>query len=143
MRAGGAGSSFLAMRASSVARLIAGPLAALVLGAAACSGSGDDNWRGWDPSPAAKRGETTFAMGCASCHNFRNPFERGIQGPDVARSSRELLEARIMRAEYPPDYTPKQAGNTMAKLPQYKDRIDDLFAFLSEVPDPDAVPEAK
>lgn len=109
----------------------------------ACSDSGGKG-RGWkNPSQAALRGEQTFALGCASCHNFKDPFSRGMQGPAIARSSRELLEARIMRAEYPPGYTPKQAGNTMAKLPQYKDRIDNLHAFLQEVPDPSAQPEAK
>ena len=37
-----------------------------------------------------------------------------------------------MFLKYPPGYTPKRTTHAMRALPQLKDRIDDLTAFLAE-----------
>ena len=36
--------------------------------------------------------------------------EDGSVGPAVAGASRELIEAKVLRGEYPPGYTPKRPG---------------------------------
>ncbi|MBI4513505.1 MAG: hypothetical protein HY702_05285 [Gemmatimonadetes bacterium] len=45
-------------------------------------------------------------------------------------SSRALLEARILRAEYPPGYTPTRTTRLMPARPDLAPYIDDLAAFL-------------
>jgi len=53
-------------------------------------------------------------------------------GPDVAGSSRELLEARVLHLSYPPGYKPKRATHVMTAMPQLAPKIDDLAAYLAE-----------
>ncbi len=96
----------------------------LLLGAAC---SGDET----PLSEAAQRGRATYNEVCIACHN-PNPALAGSVGPAVAGSSLELLEARVLRREYPPGYEPKSNSNAMPAFPQLADRIDDLHAFLAE-----------
>lgn len=125
-------------------RLVTSVSAATVLaalasipGLAACSGGGSSRVL----SPAGQRGESTFAAFCASCHNYGDPFKDGAQGPAIARSSRELLVNKVLHARYPDGYQPKRPGAiTMPPVVAVKDRIDDLYAFLQEVPEPSTAP---
>jgi len=48
----------------------------------------------------------------------------------VKGSSRELLEARVLRGEYPPGYTPKRDTAIMQPVPQLARTIPDLAAYL-------------
>ena len=111
------------------------PIAALLLLVSLCSQCSNEP-PGPPLSAPAERGRKVFATWCSACHNAINPHARGVTGPPVARSSKELLEARILRASYPPGYQPKQAGNTMVALPQVQEHLGDLEAFLAEVPEP-------
>ena len=43
----------------------------------------------------------------------------------------ELLEARVVRGEYPPGYEPKRKSKAMVPLPQVKADIPALHAFLN------------
>jgi mono/diheme cytochrome c family protein len=83
-------------------------------------------------SEAAQRGRSTYVANCTACHAI-DPARTGSLGPDVAGSSRELLDARVLRAEYPPGYEPKRASTAMVALPHLADHMDDLYAYLSEV----------
>ena len=107
-----------------------------------CNGGGDG--RGWvNPSDAALRGQGTFATFCATCHNYRDPFSAGVQGPPIARSSLKLLQAKVLRGEYPDGYTPKRPGPiTMPVQKNLNQRMGDLYAFLQEVPDPSVAESA-
>ena len=96
------------------------------LGLAACGEQGPPL------SKPAQRGRSTYVANCTACHAM-DPTRAGALGPDIAGSSRELIEARVMRAQYPPGYTPKRATVAMVALPHLADRIDDLYAYLSEV----------
>ena len=87
-------------------------------------------------SVPAERGRITFATFCFPCHNPSNPHRNGQLGPAVARSSKELLEAKVLSGTYPPGYQPKQAGAQMAALPHVKAHLGDIEAFLAEVPEP-------
>lgn len=77
------------------------------------------------------RGKAVYMANCIACHST-DPKSAGALGPDVAGSSRELLEARILRAEYPAGYTPKRSTKVMVAIPTLKDEIDALFAFLNQ-----------
>ena len=60
-----------------------------------------------------------------------DPTKAGTLGPPVAGASRELVEARVMRAAYPPGYAPKRTTTLMQPLPDLVGAIDDLAAFLA------------
>ncbi len=79
---------------------------------------------------SAERGRVVYKTQCIACHNS-DPHKSGALGPDVFGSSKELLTARIMRAEYPPNYQPKRATHIMVALPHLKDEIDSLELYLN------------
>lgn len=100
--------------------------AALAAAAAGCSGGGEAPL-----SEAAQHGRATYMNVCVACHNA-NPALDGSLGPNLVGTTRELLEARVLHGRYPPGYTPKRPGAAMPAFPNLADRIDDLYAFLSE-----------
>ncbi len=79
----------------------------------------------------ADKGKQVYQVQCTACHNA-NPKMPGALGPEVWGSSKELLEARIMKAEYPPNYKPKRPTKTMVALPHLKSDIDALHAYLNQ-----------
>ena len=68
---------------------------------------------------------------CIACHNG-DPNEDGALGPPIAGSSLELLEAKVLRAEYPEGYVPKRAGIVMPKFEYIEEKLPDLAAFLAD-----------
>jgi mono/diheme cytochrome c family protein len=98
-------------------------LVAIVLAAlAGCSGPSG-------LSPEAERGRQAFLAHCSSCHSA-DPALNGPLGPAVKGSTRELLEARVLRGVYPPGYTPKRPSAVMQPMPHLTGSLDDLAAFL-------------
>lgn len=87
------------------------------------------------PRTPVERGRQVYRLVCLSCHGL-DPRQDGTQGPAIAGSSRELLAARVLRAEYPPGYRPKRDTGNMAAFPYLADRIDDLFAYLQAAAQP-------
>ena len=81
-----------------------------------------------DGTPAA-RGKQVYLSQCIACHNS-DPAKNGALGPAVKGSSQELLEAKLLRGNYPPGYTPKRNTAIMIVQPQVKPHIPDLAAFL-------------
>ena len=77
------------------------------------------------------KGQEIFNAICQACHG-PDPHVDGALGPAIAGSSRALLEARVLHAQYPPGYTPKRTTTMMPPFPQYKDNIDDIAAFLGQ-----------
>ncbi len=92
----------------------------LVLLLGACGHDGDD---------AAARGKQVYLAECTACHNS-DPTKDGPVGPAIKGSSQKLLEARILRASYPPGYTPKRTTAIMLPQPKVASKIPDLAAFL-------------
>ena len=82
-----------------------------------------------DANNAAARGKQIYLVECTACHNS-NPAKDGPVGPAIKGSSRELLEARILRASYPRGYTPKRPTSIMPPQPKVAAKIPDLAAFL-------------
>ena len=99
-------------------------VAAAVLGALACSGGG-----GADPVEAGRK---AYVANCTVCHN-QDPTKDGSVGPAIAGSSVELVEARVLRAEYPPGYTPKRDSHLMPAQPFLKADVPALAAYLGSL----------
>lgn len=81
--------------------------------------------------PLFKKGQQSYQANCIACHH-PNPELDGSIAPAVAGSSKELLEARILRAEYPAGYTPKRDSKVMVAMPQLSNDIEALFIFLNK-----------
>jgi mono/diheme cytochrome c family protein len=77
-----------------------------------------------------EKGKRTYQTQCIACHNI-DPKKAGSIGPEVHGSSKELLEARILRGEYPPGYQQKRKSRFMVPLPHLKNEIDSLHAYLN------------
>ena len=92
---------------------------AVALALGACAGDG---------SPTA-RGKQVYFSQCIACHNS-DPSKNGPLGPAIKGSSRELIEARVLRGEYPLGYKPKRGTAIMKPMPQLAPAIPDLTAFL-------------
>jgi mono/diheme cytochrome c family protein len=78
----------------------------------------------------ARRGKGVFMSNCIACHN-PDPGMDGSLGPAVANSSFELIEARVMRAEYPADYKPKRDSRVMVAMPYLEPDLEALTAYLN------------
>lgn len=82
-------------------------------------------------SETAQRGKAVYSGVCIACHNM-NPALDGTLGPASAHASRALVEAKVLRGEYPPGYAPKRPSRAMPAFPHLADKIDDLTAWLAE-----------
>jgi len=101
---------------------------ALLAAVFACSDANE----GTGVSPLAAQGERVYQNVCIACHHG-DPNEDGSLGPAVAGASAELLDARVVRGEYPPGYTPKRPGEVMPRFEYLADQIPALAAYLAEV----------
>jgi mono/diheme cytochrome c family protein len=75
------------------------------------------------------RGEKIYLGNCIACH-AKSPSEPGPVGPPVAGSSLALLEAKVLRNEYPPGYKPKRDSKAMVPLVHLEPELPALAAFL-------------
>lgn len=89
-----------------------------------------------EPSPQepgrerlARQGEKTYRSVCTACHGL-DPTQAGSMGPAIAGASLELLQAKVLRNEYPPGYTPKRETRAMVALPHLEDELPALAAYL-------------
>jgi mono/diheme cytochrome c family protein len=80
--------------------------------------------------PKVNTGRGVYLARCIACHSS-NPAMDGSLGPAVKGSSLELLQARVLRGEYPAGYTPKRASKIMVKLPLTEEDVANLHAYLN------------
>jgi len=80
--------------------------------------------------PDWERGRAVYVANCVACHNS-DPSKDGPIGPAIKGSSQELIEARILRSSYPPNYKPKRTTKIMPQFPYLKSEIPYIAAFLS------------
>lgn len=83
-----------------------------------------------DEPPEVTRGRAAYGGTCTSCHNL-NPALDGSIGPAIKGSSRALVEAKLLRGEYPSGYTPKRDTKVMPPMPAMAGSVDDIVAFLN------------
>jgi mono/diheme cytochrome c family protein len=104
----------------------------LALGAAlACSGE-----ESGDPQAAlVKRGQQVYATNCTACH-APLPTQAGPVGPAIAGAPLALLEAKVLRNEYPPGYTPKRDTKAMIPLAHLEPELPALAAYLAATAKP-------
>jgi cytochrome c5 len=76
------------------------------------------------------RGKAVFESKCTTCHDA-DPHDAGTLGPDVWGSSWELLEAKVIRGIYPKGHTPKRGSRAMLPIPEVKDDLSALAAYLN------------
>ena len=112
-------------------RLLAPALAAALLVLPACGPGGGKP----DVGDPAVRGRRVYLANCTACHNA-DPSRPGSLGPAIKGSSRALLEARVVRAAYPPGYKPKMKSRLMPAMPHLARSIDDLAVFLNQLGPP-------
>jgi mono/diheme cytochrome c family protein len=76
-----------------------------------------------------ERGRSVFIANCVACHNS-DPSKDGPLGPAIKGSPQELIEARVLRGSYPPNYKPKRPTKVMPQFPFLKPEIPYLAAYL-------------
>ena len=76
-----------------------------------------------------ERGDHYYQNVCTACHNG-DPSKDGTLGPAVAGSSVALLEAKVLRGEYPPGYKPKRDTSAMPRFEFLAPEIPGLAAYL-------------
>lgn len=84
------------------------------------------------PEEVAEAGRSAYMANCIACHSM-NPSQDGALGPAVAGASLALLEARVLRGEYPPGYEPKRPSRVMIPLPHLEPRLPELATYLGSV----------
>ncbi len=77
----------------------------------------------------AARGERLYRTHCIACHHL-DPTRDGGLGPAVHGASLELLQAKVIRNEYPPGYNPKRDTQMMVPLPYLEADLPALAAYL-------------
>ncbi len=77
-------------------------------------------------------GRAVYNANCIACHNL-DPTQDGALGPAVAGASLSLIEARVLRAEYPEGYTPKRPTRVMVALPHLEPKLPELAAYLASL----------
>jgi mono/diheme cytochrome c family protein len=75
------------------------------------------------------RGKQVWLAQCVVCHGL-DPAKDGPVGPAVKGASRELLDARVLHAAYPPGYKPKRETKVMPARPDLVATIPDLAVYL-------------
>ncbi len=107
-------------------------MAALVLLALGCNqegGSADDG-----NAQLIKRGKVVYETVCTACH-ARAVGEDGPVGPAIAGASLELLQAKVLRNEYPAGYTPKRDTKAMVPFPHVEPDLAAIHAYLATFPE--------
>jgi mono/diheme cytochrome c family protein len=82
-------------------------------------------------SPEAERGRQVYVSQCTTCHAF-DPAQPGPVGPELQGVSREVVESKVVRGNYPPGYQPKRPTAVMPPQPHLAGDVDALAAYLKK-----------
>ena len=77
-------------------------------------------------------GRGAYMANCTACHNI-DATKDGALGPAVSGASLELLEARVLRSEYPEGYTPKRDTRIMVALRHLEPQMKELSVYLDSL----------
>jgi mono/diheme cytochrome c family protein len=100
----------------------------MTVGLSACSRDSDQAAQE-SKDPDWQRGRAVYISNCVACHNS-DPSKDGPIGPALKGSGQELLEARVLTSNYPPNYKPKRPTKVMPQFPFLKSEIPYLAAYL-------------
>ena len=92
---------------------------------AACGAENDSS-----EDPAVARGALIYRNICVVCHNA-DPSEDGTLGPAIVNATRALLEAKVLRGEYPAGYTPARDTRQMPQFEYLEPNLADIEAFIA------------
>ena len=84
------------------------------------------------PEQLVADGRAVYMGNCIACHALDATID-GALGPAVSGSSLELLEARVVRGEYPEGYEPKRPSRVMVPLPHLEPKLPELAAYLQSL----------
>jgi mono/diheme cytochrome c family protein len=79
--------------------------------------------------PLAGRGRQVYVAQCTQCH-ATDPAQTGPVGPPVRGASSALLEAKVIRGDYPSGYAPKRPTRVMPPMPTLAPDLAALAAYL-------------
>ena len=74
---------------------------------------------------------TEYLAQCTACHHPSDPSLPGSVGPELKGTSRDVLEAKLLRGTYPDGYTPKRSSRVMQPMPGLASDIDALAEYLN------------
>jgi mono/diheme cytochrome c family protein len=109
-------------------------LAPLLIFGVACGDSGGSSG-GSDQGGEVDRvgrGKHYYQNVCIACH-AGDPNEDGFLGPALAGTPLEVIEAKVMRGEYPEGYTPKRNTLTMPRFEFLGPELANIAAYLESV----------
>jgi mono/diheme cytochrome c family protein len=78
------------------------------------------------------RGEHYYQNVCIACHSG-DPNVDGTLGPALAGTPLEVVEAKVMRGEYPEGYAPKRDTATMPRFEFLGPELANITAYLASV----------
>jgi len=77
-----------------------------------------------------EKGRIIYFANCVSCHN-NNPKMPGSIGPEVYGVPIDVLTQKIVSGKYPENYKPKRQSKIMPSMPNLKNEISNLHAFIN------------
>src|SRR5262245_25338796 len=80
-------------------------------------------------NPVGERGRQVYLAQCTVCRS-PDPAQAGPVGPPVKGSTRELLEAKVLRGGYPAGYQPKRPTAVMPPQQALAPEIAALAEYL-------------
>ena len=82
------------------------------------------------------KGKRIWLSACIQCHN-KDPNIKGSIGPEVVDAPYEVMYSKVMTGKYPdklpPGFIPKRKSRAMRKLPQYKNDIPSIYAYVQSL----------
>lgn len=85
---------------------------------------------------ALDKGKRIYLSTCIQCHN-RDPNVKGSIGPEVVDAPLEVLTSKVMTGLYPAvlpaGFVPKRKTKAMRKLPQFKNDIPAIHAWIQSM----------
>lgn len=82
------------------------------------------------------KGKRIWLTTCVQCHN-RDPNLKGSIGPETVDAPLEVLRAKVMTGKYPDPlpagFVPKRKTKAMRPLPQFKNDILSIHAYVQSV----------
>lgn len=83
-----------------------------------------------------EKGKRVWLTTCIQCHN-RDPNKKGPIGPEVVDAPLEVMRVKVVTGKYPDSlpagFVPKRKTKAMRALPQHKNDVDAIHAYVQSV----------